>query len=40
MTRILAFTLLAAAALGAQDWSSVQALHKGDRIGVIQANQK
>lgn len=33
-------TVLAAGALGAQDWSGVQALRKGDRIGVIQANQK
>jgi hypothetical protein len=40
VSRILAITFLTAAALGAQDWSNVQALRKGDRIGVIQADQK
>ena len=40
MTRLLAITVLVVCALGAQDWSGVRALHQGDRIGVIQANQK
>jgi hypothetical protein len=40
MLPLLAMMLLTAGVLGAQDWSGVQALHKGDRIGVIQANQK
>lgn len=43
MTRLAAALLLAAQAGLAQDssqWSSVQALRKGDRVGVIEANQK
>ncbi len=40
MTQFLLAALLTAGVLGAQDWSGVQALRKGDRIGVIQANQK
>jgi hypothetical protein len=41
--RITGLLLLAAQAGFAQDtgqWSSVQSLRKGDRVGVIQANQK
>ena len=41
--RIAGLLLLAAHAGFAQDtsqWSSVQSLRKGDRVGVIQANQK
>jgi len=43
MTRLAAVLLLAVQAGLAQDsnqWSSVQAMRKGDRVGVIQANQK
>ena len=42
--KIAGLLLVAAAQLGlAQDtgqWSSVQSLRKGDRVGVIQANQR
>jgi hypothetical protein len=40
---IAGILLAAAAQIGAQDtsqWSSVQALRKGDRVGVIQADRK
>jgi hypothetical protein len=40
MTQFLLAALLTAGVLGAQDWSGVQALRKGERVGVIQANQK
>lgn len=43
MTRLLLTALLFAGALCAEDagqWSNVQTLRKGDRIGIIQANQK
>jgi hypothetical protein len=45
MTRrlVMALGLLAAVVVHAEDtgqWSNVQALRKGDRIGVIQSNQK
>jgi hypothetical protein len=40
MTRFLLAAILTAGILGAQDWTGVQALRKGERIGVIQSNQK